>query len=215
MTRQRSFAALGTAFLVPLLSACAVDSTGPDAGDDGDGGNEPTVVSDRIVVSLQRVEVAHDCDPATDNPGDFQSWVEVWQDADPSLSEVDFQMVASSARKTVLINSGEAPYLADDIQVSASVVRVRGRPVHARAYVRELDNGNLDSVGTPRELLQWWDDGICWQWNAVCMPSAGARKYREDWSTSVHTRDDEFIFLNPADEGCEFTVIHEAYITES
>jgi hypothetical protein len=207
MTRQRPFAAPATAFLLVLLSACAADSTGP--GDD-----EPEVVSDRIVVRISHMEVVHDCDPALDNPGDFQAWVEIYQDTDPTPGQEDYRLVASSPKRTVSLNSGESSSR-DDIRVEGLVQRVRARPVRVRGVFRELDNGLVDAGSDLVATLRWWDERNCWQLGDGCMITIGANEYNQVWTHHIDARQDEFNLFNPDDEGCEFYVNYGAHISES
>jgi hypothetical protein len=115
----------GAILFVPLLFACAADSTGP--GDDDE-------VSDRIVVSIESITVIHDCDPATDNPGDFQAWVEIWQDADPAQGSASHR-VAASPKASMTMHPGE---YRTGVTVEARVARVSEREVEVGAFVRQL-----------------------------------------------------------------------------
>ncbi|MBR9988885.1 MAG: hypothetical protein KFH98_03970, partial [Gemmatimonadetes bacterium] len=110
--RTQPFAAVGTAFLLVLLSACSGDGTGP--GDD----DEPGIIFDRLVIDIAHIGVIHDCDPAWDNPGDFQGWVDIYQAMNPVQGEVNFQLLGSSPRRTLLLNSGES--------VSGTDIRAEG-----------------------------------------------------------------------------------------
>lgn len=209
MTSARFFKSFGAVFLVPLLSACSADSTGPDDDD------VPAVVSDKIVVSIRTIDVMHDCDPATDNPGDFQSWVEIWQDADPGPDE-NSQRVAASAKRTLTIHSGALRVATTDVRVEGQVARVPGRPVTVFALVRELDDADVDTYGDQVHELEWSIALACWTWRGTCMPtSISGAEYQEFWTTRVRKREDVFNPFNPADEGCAFDVLYGANITKS
>lgn len=214
MIRQRHFAAPCIAFLLFLTSACVADSTGPGDGPDDGPDDEPEVVMDRIVASIGSVQVVHDCDPALDNPGDFQAWVEIYQDTNPEPGQENYELVAASPRRTMLLNSGESGS-GSHIRAEALVPRVRARPIRVQGVFRELDNGLVDEGTGVVATLRWWDERNCWQLGDDCIVTVGASEYNQFWTHHVDARDDVFDLFNPDDEGCDFTVTFGAHISES
>lgn len=199
--------------LIPFLFACAGDSTAFAA-------DVPEVVSDSIRVEMWIVNVRHDCDPAVDNPGDFQTWHEIWQDADPGPSS-DSRRLAATPKSVTTIHSGETSR--NVVRVDALVARVPGRDVSVHASVRELDNGVPDANSDQVTKLSWSIELECWTserpLNGASGPggsclrlSANGDSYLGFWTNEVRKREDIFNLFNPDDEGCSFDVGYRAYI---
>ncbi|MBR9988883.1 MAG: hypothetical protein KFH98_03960 [Gemmatimonadetes bacterium] len=199
MTRQRHFTAPATALLVFLFSACSGDGTGPD--------DEPELVYDRIVVDIPYVNVTHDCDPAWDNPGDFQGGIDIYQNMDPVEGQEG--PIASSPRRTLSLNSGE--YGLGTIRAEALIARVEARPVVVYGSLVELDNGVEDAGAYFTQTLRWWDARDCWHVDGNCIPAT----VPTTWTVNVHTRDDVWNPFNSNDEGCRFDVVFRLGVTES
>lgn len=197
-------------FLVPLLFACAGDSTGPDHDDDDDV-NVPAVVSDKLTAEIYLISVDHDCDPATDNPGDFSAWVEIWQ-GPPS----DARRLAATPKRNMSLHSGTASYR-NDLRVEALIARVPAREVNVYTFVQELDdNGLEDANGNQNKTLSWSLDRDCWVREGSCIEWTNANKTeaKDSWMTQVRKRADVFNLFNPDDEGCAFDVVVNAKITK-
>ncbi|MBR9991370.1 MAG: hypothetical protein KFH98_16525 [Gemmatimonadetes bacterium] len=205
MTRQRQLAAPGTLFLLFLICACGADGTGPD---------EPEVVMDRVSFNIGHIEVIHDCDPAWDNPGDFQGFLEIWQDVNPVPGNEDYELVAASPKRTILLNSGESAS-GDHIRAEARIPRDPARPVLLRGFFREMDHDQVDSGTVLAEVIRW--DGVrsCWQIGNSCLNSAGPDEWYHTRTEHVHTRDDVWNPFSSDDQGCRFYVTFVANIDPS
>ncbi|MBR9991371.1 MAG: hypothetical protein KFH98_16530 [Gemmatimonadetes bacterium] len=193
MTRQRRFTAPATAFLL-LISACGADGTGPD--------DEPEFVMDRIVFNIGHIEVIHDCDPAWDNPGDFQGYVGIWLATDTTQGA--YQLVSSSRYTMMFLNSGESAS-GGHIRAEGLVPRDPARPVRLQGVFSELDHDEVDAEAKLGEQLQWDESRNCWQIEGACLPTV-ADEYHQTWTHHVHTRDDVWNPFNSNDEGCRFYV---------
>jgi hypothetical protein len=205
MTPQRPCAAAGTAFLLFLISGCGADGTGPGGSD---------VVMDRVSIRIGQIDVIHDCDPASDNPGDFRGFVEIYHDMNPTPGNEDFELIAASPKTMILLNSGES---ADGghIRAEALVPRLPARPVMVRGVFQELDHGEVDAGGTQFEVMGWDEHSNCWQIDRFCMANGNsADNFTRSWTVHVYTRDDVWNPFNSDDEGCRFFVTFVANIGE-
>jgi hypothetical protein len=175
----------------------------------GPGGAE--LPSDLLTVRIESILVPGDCDPALDNPGDFQGWVEVWQDVNPATGVTDYRQLAASPKRVEAIHRQYALLLDDEMQVQSSLVRDQGRPVSVRAYVNELDNGAVDVGISQDNTLSWSTSSDCWLHEGRCMPTASGA-FVHGWSREQNFRPDIFDLFNPDDESCHFTVNYAARI---
>lgn len=196
MSRTHCRAGFTTAALVPILVACSADTTGPGGAD---------LPVDQVTVRIESILVPGDCDPALDNPGDFQGWVEVWQDVNAATDATDYRQVAASPKRSEAIQRQHALLLDDEMQVTTSLARDPGRPVSVRAYVNELDNSVVDEGISQQNTLIWSATHDCWMNQGDCMPTAGAA-FVEGWRSEQNFRPDIFDLFNPDDESCHFTV---------
>ncbi|MBR9988884.1 MAG: hypothetical protein KFH98_03965 [Gemmatimonadetes bacterium] len=163
------------------------------------------MVSDQLGFNIGHIEVIHDCDPASDNPGDFQGFVEIWRDTNPALGNEDYELITASPRRTILLNSGESAS-GDHIRAEALVPRDPARPVMVRGVFREMDQDDVDAGTTLVEVIGWDEARSCWQTGGVCLPTAGAGEHYRTWTHEVYTRDDVWNPFNSNDEGCRFNV---------
>jgi hypothetical protein len=204
MTRQWRFTAPVSAFLLILISACGADGTGPD--------DEPEFVMDRIAFNIGYIEVIHDCDPAWDNPGDFQGYAGIWLAQDATQGA--YELVSSSKYTMMFLNSGESAS-GSHIRAEGLVPRDPARPVRLQGVFAELDHGEVDAEAKLNEQLQWDESLDCWQIEGTCLPTIDAYEYYQTWLHHVHTRDDVWNPFNSDDEGCRFSVNFVLRISES
>jgi hypothetical protein len=202
MRRTRWRAGLTTAGLVPLLLACEADSTGPDGAE---------LPIDLVTVRIESILVPGDCDPALDNPGDFQGWVEIWQDVNRAADVTEYKQVVASPKRVEAIDRRTALVLDDEMQVQTSVVRDQFRPVSVRAIVNELDDGVIDVGISQEHTLSWSPTADCWINGGECLPPASGA-FVGLWSREEFFRIDVFDLFNPDDESCRFTVNFTATI---
>lgn len=196
--------------MLPLLTACTADPTGPDGGPP----ETTPVVMNQLMARMQRVDVTHDCDPNKDNPGDFRAWIEIWQDVDTAAATADMQLVAKTDAETFTIHSDASLGLGDRVRLTQQVVRDGRLPVSVRFHLQERDGGSIDTALDTDWLFRWSDSGDCWT-RGGCVAPGGSTQYRYATEVREFSRDDEFHLFNPDDEGCDFTMAAEVMITDS
>ncbi|MEX1181816.1 MAG: hypothetical protein WEF86_01175 [Gemmatimonadota bacterium] len=200
MTRPRTAAALS--LCIAVASGCDAGATGPEP--------EPGALTALLTARIVMIEVFNDCDPRLDNPGDFEAWVELWQDADPSPAQA-YEPLGESARPTIPLNRYAREELSTAHTVSATVYQDEGRPVMVRMGSRELDDDRVEDSGTRAEaLFTWSESGRCWKYDHACIGPADAARFARSFSAVVSTREDEFSLFNSDDEGCRFTTTWDA-----
>ena len=184
-----------------VLSACG-GGTGSDEEEvAGDANQNIDLPQSQITLFVSSIEVAHDCDPNQENPGDFKVITEF------SYGAEDNVIADNSASFT--LHSGESRNLVDETLAQGTIAREEHKILSFSIDTSERDSGNRDKDST-RIIsydLEWDQNNWCWRFNdSYCLETNDAINWRTHGSIHHLGREDEFKLFNPDDEGCGYSL---------
>lgn len=187
------------------LVACGSDPTSPGGGfEQPEPGPQSTVT-----VSATSLDVPHDCDEESDNPGDFKIYVVIKRDASPDPGINDWREL-DRATGTKAVHAGDQATI--NVSASATVARLDGERILLQVWAEERDSGTVDAVVSDWKILRYSEARECWvveSTNGCGAVSGTAETF--SWSEYGHFRNNNI--FSPGDEGCEFTLRYGAHLT--